>query len=238
MGADPPYQSDIRHFETWGGKLPASPEIVINYLQNFATTLNSRTLGRRLIAIKHWHTYQGFPDPTIHSAVQKTLVDITRIHGKPKDKARPLALEDLLTIIQFLEAENSFAAFRDNALLQLGYFGAFKRSELVGLQFEHIEWKKEGIDILISQSKTDQQNEGQYCGIPFGKKPLCPVIALKSWLEISNIKQGPIFREIKKGEQLKEKFLSPLSVNLILKKRAKECSLSYADKFSGHSLRR
>ena len=56
------YRSDIKHYEKWGGILPATPETIIHYLQAFASTLNSRTLARRLIAIKHWHTYQGFPD--------------------------------------------------------------------------------------------------------------------------------------------------------------------------------
>lgn len=232
------YQSDIRHFESWGGKLPSSSEIIIQYLQEFATILNPRTLSRRIIAIKHWHTYQGFPDPTAHPAIQKTLIGIMRLHGKPKEKARPLALEDLLIIVNTLEQENSFTSFRDNALLQLGYFGAFRRSELVAIQFEHIEFKNEGIDILIPQSKTDQENEGQYCCIPFGKKPLCPVTGLKNWLDVSRIKQGAIFCEIKKGDKLKEQPLSPLSVNYILKKRAQECGLSYANQLSGHSLRR
>lgn len=232
------YQSDIRHYERHGGLLPAPPEMIVNYLQTFATILNPRTLGRRLIALKHWHTYQGFPDPTQHPAVQKTLMGVTKIHGKPREKAHPLTIEDLLTITKYLQQGNSLAAYRDNALLQIGYFGAFRRSELVAIQHEHIEWKDQGIDILIPQSKTDQLNEGQFCGIPFGKASLCAVTALKNWLELVDIKQGAIFREIKKGEKLKEKPLSPLSVNLILKRRAYEAGLTYAEKLSGHSLRR
>lgn len=232
------YRSDIRHFEQWGGKLPASPETIANYLQAFATKLNSRTLSRRVTALKHWHNYQSFPDPTIHPLVLKTMTGITRIHGKPKEKAYPLLPEDLLLIIKNLYALNSFASHRDSALLQLGFFGAFRRSELVSIEVGHINWKQEGIDIQIPQSKTDQMNEGQYCGIPYGKELLCPVMALKNWLELSGIKQGPVFREIKKGEKLKDRKLSPLSVNHILKKRAQECGISYADKLSSHSLRR
>lgn len=60
------YRSDIKHYEKWGGLLPATPDIIIQYLQAFADKLNSRTLSRRLVAIKHWHTYQGFYDPTTH----------------------------------------------------------------------------------------------------------------------------------------------------------------------------
>jgi integrase len=232
------YQSDIRHFEKWGAQLPAQPEIVVRYLQAFAQTLNPRTLGRRLTAIKQWHVYQGFPDPTGHSAVQKTLIGISRLHGKPKDKARPLSIDDLLIIAKHLSESDTLADYRDNALIQIGYFGAFRRSELVSINIEHIEWKKEGVDILIPQSKTDPHHQGQYCGIPYGRSPLCPVMTLKQWLDLANINTGPIFREIKRGEKLKTNALTPFSVNQILKKRAKACGMMYADQFSGHSLRR
>lgn len=50
------YQADIRHFISWGGRLPSSPDVFLRYLQEHATNLNSRTLKRRLVAIKHWHT--------------------------------------------------------------------------------------------------------------------------------------------------------------------------------------
>src|ERR1700722_14461554 len=63
------YRSDIRHYEKWGGRLPAIPEQIVEYLRHFAEKLNARTLTRRLIAIKHWHTYQSFPDPTTHAMV-------------------------------------------------------------------------------------------------------------------------------------------------------------------------
>ena len=81
------YRSDIRHFEQWGGKLPASIDSIISYLQAYAETLNPRTLSRRLTALKQWHIYQGFPDPTQHPAIRKTLTGIMRIHGRPKEKS-------------------------------------------------------------------------------------------------------------------------------------------------------
>jgi hypothetical protein len=45
------YQADIRHFERWGGQLPATTEAVLRYLHAFAETLNPRTLSRRITAI-------------------------------------------------------------------------------------------------------------------------------------------------------------------------------------------
>src|SRR5689334_12013760 len=67
------YQQDIRHFIEWGGLLPTSTDIIVLYLEHFATQLNARTLTRRISAIKNWHVYQGFSDPTSHPLVRKTL---------------------------------------------------------------------------------------------------------------------------------------------------------------------
>lgn len=232
------YRSDVRHFEAWGGKLPASAESIVKYLQHYAAHLNARTLARRLTALKQWHSYQALPDPTQHPAIQKTMTGILRVHGKPKQKAHPLSVEELLIIIEYLSKNNSLAALRDKALLQVGFFGAFRRSELTQIQVEHLNWQDKGIDILIPTSKTDQTHQGQYCALPYGKGLLCPVRTIKEWLEASGIKQGPLFREIKKGDKLRARALSPLAVNYILKKHAKACGLSCIDQLSSHSLRR
>jgi integrase len=232
------YQSDIRHFEKSGGKLPATSEMIIHYLQFFAEKLNSRTLARRIVALKHWHSYQGFPDPTQHPAVQKTMTGIQRIHGKPKEKAPAIKPEEIALIHQYLINQESLSALRDDALLLIGFFGALRRSELVAIQFEHIKWDEAGIEILLPTSKTDQTHAGQYSAIPYGNETICPVRSLKTWLEVSNIKQGAIFRRIMLGDHLKEDSLTPLSVNNILKKRALESGLENAEYFSAHSLRR
>lgn len=232
------YRSDVRHFENWGGRLPATPEIIVRYLEAYATELNPRTLARRLTALKQWHAYQNLADPTQHPLVAKTLFGIIRIHGRPKNKARALNPAELETIVRYLKTEQTFAATRDNALLQIGYFGALRRSELVAIQYEHIRWEKEGIEILIPVSKTDQQHQGQYCAIPYGRQPLCPITALQHWLTQANIQQGAIFRRLLAGDRVGNRRLTPLSVNLILKNRAQSAGLARAEDFSSHSLRR
>ncbi len=211
------YQADIRHFETWGGHLPTNMDTLLIYLQVFAKTLNPRTLSRRLTALRNWHIYQGFSDPTQPPAVSKTLAGITRTHGKPKDKASPLLPEHLLKIAIYLSKENTLYAARDNALLQLAFFGAFRRSEIVAIEYEHLAWQDQGIDILIPHSKTDQINEGQYCAVPYGNEQLCPLRALKRWLEQSKITSGPLFRRIRPQGHLDKTPLVPLTVSNILK---------------------
>ena len=48
------YQSDIKHFTEWGGKLPATAKMIEVYLLEFAPTLNPRTLKRRMISLRQW----------------------------------------------------------------------------------------------------------------------------------------------------------------------------------------
>jgi integrase len=232
------YRSDVRHFERWGGLLPATPDAILKYLHAYATSLNPRTLARRITAIKQWHFNQGFADPTQHAAISKTLKGIARIHGKPRQKAHALSVNELLEIVQTLEMDNTLTARRDNALIQIGYFGALRRSEIIKIRVEDLTWVEQGIDVLIPQSKTDQAHEGQFSAVPHGEGSLCAVRALKRWLEVAGIETGYIFRSIKKGDKLQDMPLSGSAVNIILKSRAHNTGLTHINLISSHSLRR
>ena len=107
------YQADVRHFIAWGGLLPTTPDVLIHYLTNQAPRLNACTLTRRLTALKHWHVYQGFTDPTSHPTVRKTLTGIKQVHGKPKDKALPFTAETLSTLTTYLQNKDRLIHWRD-----------------------------------------------------------------------------------------------------------------------------
>lgn len=232
------YRQDISHYESSGGKLPATPEQVVNYLEKYAGNLNPRTLARRVVAIRHWHTYQGFSDPTAHPAITKTLSGIIRVHGKPKEKARALSADEMGQLATYLNQLDTLVSLRDNALLQIGFYGALRRSELVAIHIEHITWQDEGIEIIIPTSKTDQTHEGQFCVIPRVGHIKCPVMALEKWLKASGIHSGAVFRSISASELISYQPLTPQSVGHILKKRAAEISLPGINNISSHSLRR
>jgi site-specific recombinase XerD len=170
------YQSDIRHFLATGGLLPATTERILHYLNSHATRVNSRTLKRRMVAIKHWHTYQNFPDPTTHPLVKKTLRGIARTHGRPADKAPVLTVEQLMDLSVRLIAKSDLMALRDNALILIGFFGAFRRSELVAIEWQYVTFVPEGVKILIPRSKTDPEGLGQVCAIPYGEKRHCVLL--------------------------------------------------------------
>ena len=65
---------------------------------------------------------------------------------------------------------------RDRALILLGFAGAFRRSELVGLDVEDCDFGKDGLTVTLRRSKTDQDGAGRKIGIPYGSNPeTCPV---------------------------------------------------------------
>lgn len=232
------YQADIRHFIQWGGLLPTTAGVIMRYLQQHASKLNPRTLARRLTALKNWHTSQGFADPTTHQAVRKTLTGIKNVHGQPKIKALPITIEVLMIMAKHFEQSGRLIDCRNNAILQIGFFGAFRRSELIAIEWEHVRFLPEGIEILIPRSKTDQEGEGQICAIPYGDEQLCPITTLIRWRDRSCCESGFIFRQITKGQQLKNEAISSGQINTIIKSAAKECQLSDAKSYSSHSLRR
>jgi integrase len=125
-------------------------------------------------------------------------------------------------------------AVRDRALLLLGFAGAFRRSELVGLDCEDLEETAEGLKITILRSKTDQEREGATIAVIRGSVA-CPVEALRAWLGAAAITKGPVFRSIRKGGQVGDR-LTDRSVAEIVKRHAKRVGLDPV-LFAGHSLR-
>lgn len=233
------YQADIRHFVYWGGRLPTSAEIIMKYLRYHAELLNPRTLARRLTAIKNWHICQGHADPTAHPAIQKTMTGIKNVHGKPKEKATPLTLETIAKMSAFLMESNRLIDYRNRALLLVGFFGAFRRSELVGIKWSDITFVPEGMEILVTRSKTDQGGEGQVCAVPASDHPfLCPVAALMQWQERSGNGINYVFRQITAGGRMLGQAIKPHQVNVIIKSIATACCLPDAESYSSHSMRR
>lgn len=233
------YQSAIRRVQQWGLKLPCTEENILVYMTENAQSLNPRTLSLHLAAIRQWHIAQGFNNPTQSLLVKKTMRGIQRTQGKPKQKAKALRLEHIATLLQTLHNKpHSKKKVRDIALILIAFFGAFRRSELVSIKYDDIEWQLEGINVLLPRSKTDQEGDGLVRSIPYSQGQLCAVSALKHWFEVSSISSGPIFRSINRWDQLGEKPLSPGSINQILKSLGSESNFDFVSMLSSHSFRR
>ena len=126
---------------------------------------------------------------------------------------------------------------RDRALLLVGFAGGFRRSELVGIDVEHVEPMPNGIAVLLPKSKTDQRGRSRSVGILYGEDPAtCPVTALETWLTAASNTAGPVFRAVDRHGNVASERLSAGSVACIVKRAAQQAGLN-PEVLAGHSLR-
>lgn len=227
------YSNDLEHFLRWGGRIPSSPEAVASYLAEHANTLSSATLGRRVAAIGRAHKVKRLPSPAHSEMVKATLQGIRRTTGSAQRRVTPVLLHDVRAMVKQL---SGMKGLRDKALLLTGFAGAFRRSELVSICVEDIQFVDEGLVIRLRRGKTDQTGSGRNIAIPFMRGKCCPVRAVIEWLALSEITEGALFRGVDRYGNMTERGLSPQSVALIVKQCAGAIGLD-AQHFSGHSLR-
>lgn len=228
------YTSDLRRFQRWGGAIPSDPVTIAIYLSENAGTHVPSTLQRWLSSISRAHTAASLDDPTKIEPAISTMKGICRTVGMASEGASPLLRDDLLTVLDAVG--DSIRDRRDRALLLIGFGGGLRRSELVGLDAQDLDFVRRGIVINIRQSKTDQEGRGRQIAIPLGRCRHCPVMALETWLETSQIREGPIFRPINRHGHVATARLSGEAVASVVKERVAAIGLDPTD-FSGHSLR-
>lgn len=137
-----------------------------------------------------------------------------------------------------VKAHPTVINIRNRALLLLGFFGAFRRSEVVSLTWEQVQFVSDGLIITLSRSKGDQIGEGAQCVIPFGNDTRCPVRALIAWREKTKQLEGAIFRRISKTGTIGKQGMGPHHLNRVIRQLAKAAGLPNAERMSSHSLRR
>jgi integrase len=187
------------------------------------------------VAVAQAHKFAGLDTPTAAAAVRETMRGIRRTLGVSQTQKTPLMSDSLRAIGQLLP--DDLMGARDRALLFVGFGGAFRRAELVALDADNVCFTDDGLVITLEKSKTDQESHGRTVGIPFGSFPLtCPVRALKNWLKLSGIKEGPLFRSIGRWDQVGSSRLSDKMVANIVKKRVAAIGFD-PTRFAGHSLR-
>ena len=226
------YQSDYNDFSLFCSKngfqaMPTQPKILALYITHLASYSKYSTLKRRLASISIIHKTKGHYIDTKHPIIVENLMGIKRTNGSNQKGKKPLLINDLKLLINSIDEskEKNIRKIRDKALVLIGFSGGFRRSELVDIEYEDIEFVEEGVKIFVKRSKTDQSGEGMTKAIPyFDNINFCPVKALNKWVVEAEIKEGKIFN------------ISDKSVALIIKKYANYAGLD-SRRYAGHSLR-
>ena len=226
------YESDYRDFSSFCIKnnfqpLPTNPKILALYLTHLSQTCKFSTLKRRIASISVIHKLKGYYIDTKHPLIMENLLGIKRTKGSNQKAKKPILINDLKLIVDVINSLKikNIRKTRDKALILVGFAGGFRRSELVAIKYEDVEFVREGVKIFVKRSKTDQSGEGMTKAIPSFRTTLyCPVLHLQNWMTNKQDRKGKIFP------------ISDKSVALIIKKYTNLIGLD-GNKYAGHSLR-
>jgi len=242
------YKADFKDFSEFCimnglSSMPTNPKTLSLYLTHLSATSKFSTLKRRIASISVIHKLKGHYLDTKHPLIMENLHGIKRVKGTNQKSKKAILINELRLIINVINkyldnneigevdciitqsSKNVRNKIRDKAIILIGFAGGFRRTELVNIDYDDVEFVSEGVKIFIKRSKTDQSGEGMIKAIPyFDNKCFCPVLSLKNWIEHSEIKSGRLFD------------ISDKSISLIIKKYT---SLAGFDpkKYGGHSLR-
>jgi len=225
------YKADYKDFAQFCIKnglkpMPSQPKIITLYLTHLSKHCKFSTLKRRLASISVMHKISGHYIDVKHPMITENLMGIKRILGSYQKAKKPILINDLKLIVKAIDKDkNEKNRYKNRALILIGFSGGFRRSELVAIDYEDLDFVSEGVKIFVKRSKTDQSGEGMTKGIPYFSNPeYCPVTSLKKWIEKIGINSGKIFD------------MSDRSVALIIKKYTSLAGLD-PNKYAGHSLR-
>ena len=225
------YNSDFNDFKSFCAihaqqSMPTNPKTLSLYITHLAKKSKFSTLKRRIASISVVHKLSGHYLDVKHPLISENLLGIKRQIGTFQKSKKPILISHLKQLIEVISKETQpNIKLKNKALILIGFAGGFRRSELVSIQYEDVEFVPEGVKIFVSRSKTDQSGEGMTKAIPyFENTSYCPVISLKNWINHNQIKDGAIFK------------MSDKNVSLVIKKYAKLAGLD-PSKYSGHSLR-
>ena len=238
------YKSDFKDFAAFCAKhgfnsMPTEPKVVSLYLTHLSSNSKISTLRRRLVSLGVVHKLKGHYLDTKHPVIIENLMGIKRKKGSIQTGKKPILINHLKQIINVIDQQKieKIKKLRNRTLILIGFGGGFRRTELISIDYEDLDFVEEGVKITLRKSKTDQFGEGLLKGLPyFTNEKYCPVTSLKNWINLSQIKTGPIFRRFAKGSILTGHRLTDQSVVLIIKDCLKLAGIENQN-FSGHSLR-
>ncbi len=235
------YQKDWKTFKNWCelanfSPLPCDIDTLILYITSLASQKRRiSTIQRHICSINKFHTMANYLLNLKSSSFILVWDGIKRTLGVAKQGKSPVLLNTLRDIVRSIKTDSN-ANIRDRALLLFSWASAMRRSEIVALNWQDINFIEEGMTVNIKQSKTDQFGEGQKIAIVYGKyKDTCPVLSLLNWKKISQGNEA-VFTSVNKANQISYIRLSDRDIARILKKFLVNIGMDSLD-FAGHSFR-
>jgi integrase len=233
------YRSDWAAFETWCSEhgevaMPASSSTLARYLAFLADSgKKASTIRRARVAVGLAHGWAGAARPDKDVTIRTVERGIARTHGAREEGAEALLASDLPKLAKAFRGGPHDD--RDRAVILLGFAGAFRASELVGLNIEQLEFNANGLRVFVARSKEDQTGKGAFVDVPPGtNEATCPLRAVSAWLARVGRPTGPLFRVVR-GSVIEHDRMHVGAVSRAVQRACARAGL--VGGFSAHSLR-
>lgn len=229
------YKSDLKDFNNWceiNGQIPfpVLPETLAAYVSHLADSCKWATINRRLAAISKLHQLNNLETPTQNRIFRIVMEGIKRTKGIRQKQAPAFKLNILKQLLREFDTESN-SNLRNKALLLLGFTGAFRRSELVALNVEDLNFTEEGLIVSMQKSKTNQYGDYEEKAIFYSPEAvLCPIRTLQAWIKTLEKTSDALFVRVRKGDRITKDRLTDKTVNDLVK-------TYFGEEFSAHSLR-
>lgn len=231
------YLTDVRIFVEWCearglSALPAGVDTVCAFLEDQARNLCPSSVRRRLYAVRKVHRLLRLADPTWDEDIAITLRRVRRSKLNRPKQAKGMT-RDYLERCLAAQPDNPWG-LRNRAMISLGYDLLTRRSELVALMTNDIEFRGDGtLRAIIRRSKADPFGMGR---IGFSSKRSAALVS--EWLKWRGNEIEPLFCRIYQGKPINRP-LGTTKVKLIIKEAIAAAGLPLEEvrAFSGHSLR-
>ena len=267
------YAADWKHFGDWLDRqgfapLPPDPELVGLYITACASgTVSGRaggtaldnatgrkdavsTIERRLSSLSWNYAQRGIALDRKHRAIATVMAGIRNAHAQPPRQKEAILPEDLIAMLETLE-RGTLRGLRDRAMLLVGFAGALRRSEIVGLDCGRDQTEDSSGWIEVFPGKgilVTLRGKTGWREVEIGRgsaDSTCPVVTLETWLNLAHIAHGPLFRRVTgQGKKVGAERLNDQEVARLVKRTALAAGVrgdltegERAKLFAGHSLR-
>jgi integrase/recombinase XerD len=231
------YYTDVQKFTEYCEleglqPFPANAKTVCEFIAAQGVDLRPSSVRRCLCAIRKIHQLLRLPDPTADEDVNLAMRRLKRTKLERPRQAKGMTrahLERCLAV-----QPDSPWGLRNRALLSLGYDLLMRRSELVALMTDDIEFRGDGtLQAIIRRGKTDPFGMGR---VGFTSRRSAQLVG--EWLAWRGDDIAPLFCGIYRGKAI-NRSLETTKVKLIVKEAALAAGLPPEEvvAFSSHSLR-
>ena len=220
------YRRATQKLEAWLNGQILTDGLLATYITELHQQGKSPATIAQAVAAVKWTASKSHID-VVGEITQRTLAGIRREgRSRGRGQVEGIVWSEVDRVCAFAESDNSIAGLRDAALIRLMSDCLLRVSEAVAVNCG--DFKKN--TLLITSSKTDQEGRGEALYVGDSTLNL-----IKRYRSKAGIKQGALFRRIRRGDNVTSERLTPTSARRIIKAGAEAAGVNGF--ISGHSLR-